>query len=112
VRVAGHFGGTYSTYRCAQCGEEKEFPIGASVASWSPALKRWGKCLCSLRCARAWDEEHRQNRKPYMPGERYTPEEDDTIRRMRAEGRDWNEIAEALGRSARAVRYHYTTYCR
>ncbi len=105
-----HFVGTYSNFKCAQCQKTKEFPIGATVASWSPALKREGKCLCSLSCARAWDREHKGKRKSCVRGIPYTEEDNELITQMRLEGRPWQEIADTLGRTTKAVEHHYNTF--
>lgn len=109
MKQVGHFGGTYSNFRCVQCKKIKEFPIGATVRSWSPALKRDGKCLCSLACARAWDRERKAKRKSSGSGRSYTEADNLAIRRMRSEGRTWQEVADELGRSVKAVERHYSS---
>ena len=100
------------TFRCAQCKRAKDAPFGATMDTWSPALKRGGKFFCSLACARAYDQAcaNRKKKSASIWGEPYTEADEAVMIRMRDEGRSWPEIGEAIGRSPKAAASHYNHY--
>lgn len=98
------------TFRCAQCKRVKDAPFGATMDTWSPALKRGGKYFCCLACARAWDKANAKEHHPERfatSGRVYTPEEDDEIIRLHDAGLTWASIGRRLGRSTFAVANRY-----
>lgn len=99
------------TFRCAQCRKIKDAPFGATMDTWSPALKRGGKFFCSLACARAWDKANGKEHHPERyatSGNVYTPEDDEKIISLRDSGLTWDEIGRRLGRSGAAVQNRYS----